>query len=259
MVDSLIKLYVDMYLSNPVDFLIICGDVATVDRCETHIELIYPQIDPNDSTVTLWVYFMDGLRKVIGPDHIIFTPGNHEYWGTIDHNILEQSIDGQHHRSMEQCEEFMSSWCHTHNIIYLNNGASFIYNDVAFIGAVGWADRAGFNNDYVFMGMGTATCSERRPFTVADSIVLGLAHSEAIDSTLSKLVNVAKNIVVITHTPPLRILAYLKELQTPCSYYQQDMYRVLDKYSKYINYWIYGHTHDGYCETTISPINIPSF
>jgi len=255
-IDKLLDTYRTIQREKPADVLIIAGDIAPVDVTR-HPSVDYGTIDPAEPLVSAWVYLIRGLREIYGSNNVIYIAGNHDYYYTFDsYHFYNISGDGINHRSMETCDEFMRDFCRVAEIIYLNNGEFTVIRGVKIIGAVGWTNDS-FAGMHDFKLIGVQEGNRRRVFSHEDVLRIHQQHLDGINNALHTETNVRKTIVVTHHAPIEDLCSYKAKTHgdlAPKSYCSSDVLPIIQQNK--IDYWLYGHTHDGYLQT-IMP-NLPN-
>lgn len=180
-------------------------------------------------------YLLGAIRSLVPKHvHILFTAGNHEYYGCVS---LKD------HRSM------LRKYCEKNNIVFLDR-QTFEYDGHLFIGATGWSNLQAYRNEAISnvwdvedsVGKGIADFSE---YVIADWNVEKMKHQSSIDKWyIKKQLRVAQYEklvpVVVTHFPPLEALNNIKFDISPLSAYFVNNWHDMVGFD---GGWIYGHTH----------------
>ncbi len=202
------------WLSTIPDVLILAGDILRIDNVS---ELLFE--------------LSDTYPKL----HIIFVPGNHEYYGI---------------QNMLQSEKQLRKTLDGHTRIHFLQCDAVEVDGVRFIGCTGWSQMLALGqekqkqakkiveqsiNDFYQIGMGGAT------FTPGDCIQLGNQHYDWLEKELSAATT-ARSTVVITHfAPSLKVANPLFPLSEITAYFCASFDALMMKHQPAI--WAFGHTH----------------
>lgn len=179
------------------DVLVIAGDLTT------NIDII-----------------KDTLQRLSNKiDHIIYVPGNHEFWGS---NIAET------------CEN-LNSYKFNDNVHVLIN-KSVVINDLKFVGAIGWPDGT-FKEINKFFYRGYLDFKFIKDFK-------NYINKKCDVNFIKSEVDCDKQCIVITHFVPYiqfsRGTIFEGDHLNPCFY--NDWRKYFYDF-KNIPFWIYGHNH----------------
>ena len=174
--------------------------------------------------------------------HVIFTDGNHEhyFWGN----------------DVDDLEAYLADVALTFpNVTYLNGTNRFEMEGTVFIGCNGWYDFCVHEDrfaipDAIAAWKQMSNDPRMINFGKTSVIVRALTHSAQIIKQVSDLQDTDKDIVVITHTIPNRVLSqWSPYTNTPDAilngaYYNAGMENAyFADVNKRIKVWTYGHTH----------------
>ena len=175
-------------------------------------------------------------KEWAGTNHILYVPGNHEYYGT--------EIDTARKTLERQCRHL--------GITLLDPGAITI-EGVRFIGATLWTDfeleglvdwtrahSAVGENMSDFTG---AIHKGRRRFTTHDSAELHRVDRAFVEAELARTTETGETAIVITHHAPTRRSIGQRFERHPLNPgFASDLDRVIERYQPEV--WIHGHMHD---------------
>lgn len=188
------------------DVLVLAGDIAS----------------GSTNTVNVLKHF-----KSVGYKHVVYVPGNHEYYGT----------------TFEDFEVKMRNKCANLEGIHFLNGHSVWIDDVVFIGATLWTN---FGKSPLSEHAARSMITDFRlikQFTPQDAIELYYQQRDYI-KRMYELYN-GKKKVIVTHFLPAR--------QCIAPRYKEDPTGLNDYFANSLDDWIYdlsdttwmyGHTHD---------------
>lgn len=173
--------------------------------------------------------FFESINKTY--KHTLYVPGNHEF-----HTSYETSED-----YYELDNKYRTYFKSFDNIYYLNNNSIEIDNKL-FIGSTLWSHPTlsavskftDFHKIYMYK------------MYILDKIKLSDFHQlnnnsiDYITKTLDQ--NKTKDIVMITHFPPIKKDTYDKKYDNKCNYFTNNLEKLIEDNIE-IKYWIYGHTH----------------
>jgi len=198
------------------DVLVLAGDIAS----------------GSTNTVNVIRHFKD-----LGFPHIVYVPGNHEYYGT--------DFDDFNHKMMQKCAQL-------DGVHFLNPGSVEI-DGVLFVGATLWtnfgdnpfsqsAAKRGINDFRVIR-------AGQHNFTPQMAVDWHLKDKQFIKMMIEQFRQQGKKIVVVTHFMPSYECVQPKWKQNPGTdtlnwYFSAQCDDLLQMEG--IKYWINGHTHDAY-------------
>lgn len=192
------------------DVLVLAGDIIT-----------FKNYDPLEKFLSSW------------SKHILYIPGNHEYYTNSAMDLeLQNFID----------------WAKqsTPNLTVLNNTSTTI-DDVHFFGGTMWTDFYGAqkkNMDIARKHMNDFKLihkSDDSLLSPEDTIILHNSFIEKLDVWLNTFKN--KKRVVITHHAPIdNPNAFFTNNDLKPAFISTDIHPLIKKYQP--NLWIYGHTHE---------------
>ena len=160
------------------------------------------------------------LGDVFKDKCVIYTPGNHEYYGTY----------------RETMNDKLGYVMGMNGIIFLENEYIEI-DDVVIIGSCGWADR--FNNNGYKMLNDFRLIGDliRDKYHV---LKWGMEARKYIEDTIKQHQN--KKIVVLTHNAPVMDMIPPEYIGSPLNeFFANDWIDLIKDYN--INTWISGHSH----------------
>ena len=174
-----------------------------------------------------------------GARHILYVPGNHEYYGGLD---------------LEESRQLLAWQCSTNGVTLLDPGAVTIAG-VRFIGATLWTD---FRLEGIAQETAAHANAARRMedfkgeirsgggtrnFTTHESAERHRAERAFIERALESARETATTTVVITHHAPTPRSVAARFRDDPCNGgFASDLERVIERYQPPL--WIHGHMHD---------------
>ena len=182
-----------------VDYVLIAGDIFSFHGLDFQAEI---------------------LGDVFKDKCVIYTPGNHEYYGTY----------------RETMNDKLRYIMGMNGIIFLENDHIEI-DDIIVIGSTGWSDR--FNNKGYKMMNDFRLISDliRDKYHV---LKWGMQARKYIEDTIKQHQN--KKIVVLTHNAPIMDMLPSKYMGSPLNeFFANDWDDLIKNYD--INTWISGHNH----------------
>lgn len=172
---------------------------------------------------------MDVLKffKAQGYKHVVYVPGNHEYYGT--------SIADFDAKMAERCAKI-------EGIHFLNPGQVEI-DGVLFIGATLWTD---FHDDFFAMKAASRCIADFRyirDFKTDDAVKLRTKHLDYIKQAYENRGN--RKVVVVTHFLPATE-CISPRFQNPADLINDYFANNLGEYISTMSdtTWLFGHTHD---------------
>lgn len=167
--------------------------------------------------------------KAQGYQHVIYVPGNHEYYGTeirdFDAKMRARNLDHE-------------------NIHFLNPGF-VVVDDVLFIGAALWTD---FQSDpwaQQAAGQGIADFRLIRGFNTQHCVTLNQLHKQFIKTVYeSRHTKPVRHVVVVTHFLPA-VECIAPRWRGPNllnKYFSNDLGSWISELEN--TTWMFGHTHD---------------
>ena len=171
--------------------------------------------------------------------HILYVPGNHEYYGGLD---------------LEESRQLLAWQCTTNDVTLLDPGAVTIAG-IRFIGATLWTDfrldgiaresaahaKAGQHMED-FKGQ-IRSHGGTRDFTTHESARRHSDERAFIERELASAREEATTTVVITHHAPTPRSVPPRFAGDPCNgAFASDLERVIERYQPPL--WIHGHMHD---------------
>ena len=188
------------------DVLVLAGDIASGSK----------------NTIDVIKFFKDQ-----GYPHIVYVPGNHEYYGT----------------SKQEFDDKMRDKCAKLDNVHFLNGDSVKLDNVVFIGASLWTN---FNKSHISETSARRMIADFRlikGFTPQDAIELYYTHLEYIKYQYEQSAGSQK--VIVTHFLPAQqcISPRFKADTTGLNDYFANR---LDDwiYHMYDSTWLFGHIHD---------------
>jgi len=177
--------------------------------------------------VTLDDYFRDSFFAPLSErfKHIIFVPGNHEYY------------HGDINKGDEKITSYLSEWKNFHFL----NGDVIELDGIKFVGCTLWTDIDNANPLAILDGAKmmadySAIHCGNHLLTPGETIYINKTHAKFLHE------NVDENCVVITHHPPSYQSIHEKFKGSPLNpFFYNDLDNfILDRQPKL---WIHGHTH----------------
>lgn len=195
------------------DVLVLAGDIAS----------------GSTNTMEVLKFF-----KAQGYKHVIYVPGNHEYYGTSIYDFDEK---------------MRNKTANLEGIHFLNPGQVEI-DGVLFIGATLWTN---FHNDFFAMKAASRAISdfsyikgfspEMPKFSTDDAVKLFNKHFDYIKDAYENRGN--RKVVVVTHFLPA-VECISPRFQNPADllndYFANDLGGYISEMSD--TTWLFGHTHD---------------
>lgn len=157
--------------------------------------------------------------------HIIYTPGNHEFYGS--------SFDRVNMNLYKSCQK-------RKNVHLLLNGNSVKINEVLFVGGTLWTN---FHNNPIFMLEAHSSMNDYhviKDFSPQKALKI---HNRTLYNISESLLQEAQKKVVISHHAPSfqSIPEKYKSSSLSPAYYSSLENFILDRK---IDYWFHGHIHD---------------
>lgn len=209
---------------NKEDILIIAGDIS--DDFNMSIE-----------------YLKDQLRSNTKYSKVLFVDGNHEHCSSYPELKCIFEMAGK----TEEANKILQN----DKLIFLHDDM-YVIDDTAFIGVNGWWDYNRIDPDVIRPSVKNYFKEWRPDMTllqvikfidkVAERSILDAEYVRHCISELNEMENI-KNIVIISHSVPLREFASQHVLYTELNTYFEELATsdLFDNGKN--NYWIFGHTH----------------
>jgi predicted phosphodiesterase len=188
------------------DMLVIAGDVYPGPKVVKHLESIYHQHHSHP--------------------HIIFVPGNHEYYG----------------HSKKELDAFFSEYKNDHVTILNNHVLEIPEENLVFLGSTGWWDES---NGQIGLQQRFALDDFKVIQDIAENnygVDWGHASREFFMDNLNKYSKEGWKIVCLSHNGPTKKSHphYHGSQLNRC--FQNDWKHIIEDFHP--EYWVFGHTHE---------------
>lgn len=156
--------------------------------------------------------------------HIVYVPGNHEYYGAAEHGLTADVVDA-----------LLERWCMAHGIVFLQRRTwTLPGTDVVFVGCTLWSDAT----DVALDG-----CNDV-DMALASRDVYRALHTQHVAWLRWTLPQLQERVVVVTHHLPTR--ASVHPVYAPYASLESAFATDLptDLFQAPVRLWLHGHSHE---------------